>query len=96
MEPQIYRGAPEVKAEPTRRTVWSVGVIAALVVLTANTLLAGVFMSRGRFEVRVFAVATTIVAFTVVEAIKRVYAAWKKRHDAKLMLEWERRLEETK
>ncbi|HEX4515629.1 MAG TPA: hypothetical protein VH054_18910 [Polyangiaceae bacterium] len=42
------------------------------------------------------ACATTFVGFGVVIAIKRIHAAWKKRHDAKLMIEWERRLEEMK
>jgi len=32
----------------------------------------------------------------VIVAGQQVYAVWKKRHDAKLMLEWERRLEEMK
>ena len=38
----------------------------------------------------------TVVGMFVVIAIQRVHAAWKRRHDAKLMLEWERRLEEMK
>ena len=36
------------------------------------------------------------VGMLVVIGVQRMHAAWKKRHDAKLMIEWERRLEEMK
>jgi len=38
----------------------------------------------------------TFIGMLLVIGGQRVHAAWKKRHDAKLMLEWERRLEEMK
>jgi hypothetical protein len=45
---------------------------------------------------RIVVYAITAVLCAIVAAIKYVHAAWKLRHDAKLMVEWERRLEEMK
>jgi hypothetical protein len=50
----------------------------------------------GHVSSRLVAYVLTGIGFLLVVAIKGLHNVWKKRRDAKLMLEWERRLEEMK
>jgi hypothetical protein len=95
MDTRAYREPPRTNLEPAPRKASWVALVASLLVLlfiAARGLLTGQTWDRAACSL--FASAATVVGFGVVIAIKRIHAAWKKRHDAKLMIEWERRLEE--
>jgi hypothetical protein len=86
--PRLVRRTRPVMAAPTLQIVFAVVLMfAALGLLAWNW-----DHVSGRFVANMVA----LVGMFIVIAIQRVHAAWKRRHDAKLMLEWERRLEGTK
>ena len=91
-----YRDSPVLIQPPATQTPVSMQRFAAYVAIVILLMVAGVLRLvmvpwdrlTGRLLVALMALGIIIA--------KCVYAAWKKRHDAKLMIEWERRLEEMK
>ena len=90
-----YRDAPvptaSRRASARRTTLVTIGSYGALVLMMGCGLLFALD-PLGHFSGRLFAALGMLLVVTA----QRVHAAWKRRHDAKLMLEWERRLEEMK
>ena len=99
MNPNVYRDAPDTSVvEPAPRKpppiVTYASIVAAYVAYSALKAANG--RPWDRFSDRMLVLGITLVGVAIVIGMKCVYAAWKKRHDAKLMIEWERRLEEMK
>ncbi len=97
MNGRVYRDAPDtnvVEPMPRKpsRVVTSISLVAAYVAYSALKSVSGSTLDR--FSDRMVVLGITLAGCAIVIGIKRVHAAWKKRHDAKLMIEWERRLEE--
>jgi phosphatidylglycerophosphate synthase len=93
MNTRIYRDPPAVNlVEPAPRK--SSRLVVAISGVALWVMSAVLEPSWDRVSDRMLVVVIAVIGIGVVTGIKYVHAAWKKRHDAKLMIEWERRLEE--
>jgi hypothetical protein len=90
-----YRDAPRairraIAPRPSKKVV--IASIVAVYVVSALGAALVVADPSSRYAGRLIVVLGAVIVVTA----QQLYAVWKKRHDAKLMLEWERRLEEMK
>ncbi len=86
-----YRDAPLPPQTNTKEATPFIG--AAAVAFTLIVVCAGVHGEVGDIATRAV-IATSLVVLTAIGyALTRLYAAWRRRHNARLELEWERWLD---